>query len=433
MGYLKSLEKKVLSSYDHENIFIVKKAELLFRLNLAMACFVTLVSLPLHLVFEPVRRYLMISDAFLLVGMLVSMLLVSKGRAVAAGMVTAVSALAVILINNVFGDYFNPGSASVSRLMETLLLIFLVPPLVTSFAVKRSLIVTATVLSIFVVVAHFLVLREIDGVDIPYSFFVYLPLLVVLGIGSLANLGLSNEAIAALVRTRDEVSGWNIKLEETVALRTGELADSNASLEKALGEKQQLMRELQHRVKNSFNLLNALVEFDRKPDDPVETSRTLDEFQRRIFCISELYSLLYETGSFVELRLDTYCEKVVRASLGLSTNCVLSVDLDEVVLPVRYAAPIGLIVTEMVTNSIKYAFPKDRRGRLSVSLKGVGKTVVLEIADNGPGLPPGFDLSTHAGVGLTLIQGLVGEVSGRFSISNGPEGTLSRVEFEPAA
>ena len=135
----------------------------------------------------------------------------------------------------------------------------------------------------------------------------------------------------------------------------------------------------------------------------------------------------------MELRLDTYCEKVVRASLGLSTNCVLSVDLDEVVLPVRYAAPIGLIVTEMVTNSIKYAFPKDRRGRLSVSLKGVGKTVVLEIADNGPGLPPGFDLSTHAGVGLTLIQGLVGEVSGRFSISNGPEGTLSRVEFEPAA
>ncbi|MEI6386179.1 MAG: sensor histidine kinase [Spirochaetota bacterium] len=433
MGYLKSLEHRFLSSYDPENIFVLKKAELLFRINLAMAGLNLLFSIPLHLAFEPSRRNLLIGDALLLVAMLASIRLVSMGRVAAAGMVTAISALASILVNNVVGDYFNPGSASVSRLMETLLLIFMVPPLVTSFAVKRSLIVIATVLSFFVVVAHFLVLREVDGVSIPYSFLVYLPLLVVLGIASMANLGLSNEAIAALVRTRDEVSGWNIKLEETVALRTGELADSNASLEKALGEKQQLMREFQHRVKNSFNLLNALVEFDRKPDDPVETSKTLDEFQRHIFCISELYSLLYETGSFVELRLDTYCEKVVRASLGLSTNCVLSVDLDEVVLPVHYAAPLGLIVTEMVTNSIKYAFPRDRRGRLSVSLKGVGKTVVLEIADNGPGLPPGFDLSTHAGVGLTLIQGLVGEVSGRFSISNGPEGTLSRVEFEPAA
>jgi PAS domain S-box-containing protein len=248
---LKNLGKKILSAYDPENIFVLKKTELLFRINFALVLLTVFVDFPLHLAFEPTRRYLMIGDAIVLVAMVVSMRLIMLGRATAAGTVTTLSALFVVLLNNVIGDYFNPGFGSVSRLLETLIVVLVVLPVIASFAVKRSLILIASLASILVVAAHFLVLREVANVKIPLSFLIYLAMLAYLGIASMSNVKVINEAIALLVGAKDQLSRWNATLEETVAERTRELAEANASLHTALAEQLQAQEAL--RLSHSRN------------------------------------------------------------------------------------------------------------------------------------------------------------------------------------
>ncbi|MFZ4616183.1 MAG: ATP-binding protein [Rectinemataceae bacterium] len=236
---LKNLEKSILSAYDPDNVFILKKVELLSRINFALLLLTVFVDFPLHLVFEPARRYLLIGDVLVLVAMMVSIRLVMLGRATAAGMVTTLSALLVVLLNNVIGDYFNPGLASVSRLLETLIVVLVVLPVIASFTIKPSLLVIATLASSLVVVAHFLVLSEVALLEVPVSFLIYLSLVAYLGIASMANLRIINKAISLLVGAKEQLSIWNTRLEKTITERTQELVEANDELKRALVEQLQ--------------------------------------------------------------------------------------------------------------------------------------------------------------------------------------------------
>ncbi len=547
LGYLKRVEKKVLSAYDPGNIFVFKKTGFLFRVNVAMAL-VAIVGAFLHFDFEPTRRYLLIGDAVVLIANVVSIDFVAKGRSGFAGAVTVIGMLFAILLNNVIGDYFNPGAAATSRLMETLLLMFMVPPIVTSIAVKRSLIMTATILSIFVFIAHFMVLRLVGGINISLSFLVYIPLLLVLGIVSFSNLKLGNEAIASLIRTKDQLSEWNAKLEKTVAERSSELriseerhrllaenandviwtmsldghityvspsvermrgftpeeamkqplneilapdslalavgyfeelaarlqaglppqrfraeyeyyckrgstiwtdvqvvphVDSEGRLVELLGvtrdiserkrsedamrrsllENQALLLELQHRVKNSFNMISSMIHISSRDGGSAETTAVLEQLDFRVLSVAELYSLLYSSGSFAEVRLDEYCRKLALALLGLRSEISLVTDMDAVVVNANQAAPIGLIVTELITNSLKYAFPGERKGKITLSLRNDPDSVILEIHDDGVGLPKAFSTQDKGGMGIKLVMGLARQVEGNFAIAGDGGGT----------
>ncbi|MNL54745.1 Blue-light-activated histidine kinase 2 [compost metagenome] len=105
-------------------------------------------------------------------------------------------------------------------------------------------------------------------------------------------------------------------------------------------------------------------------------------------------------------------------------------DVDEISLDVSHAIPIGLLLNEAITNSIKYAFPESRPGRIAVSFKyKVGRQVTLIIKDNGIGLPPGFDASQGQSLGMSLMHGLATEVSGILHIDGG-NGTTVTLAFD---
>jgi len=206
---------------------------------------------------------------------------------------------------------------------------------------------------------------------------------------------------------------------------------AEAELMQALLEKQNLLRELQHRAKNSFNMISSLTHLASKDSSSPETLRALEELNARIMAVSELYSLLYEAGSFDEVRLDSYCERVSTAMDGLMTQGVsFEKELENVTLPAKSAAPIGLIVTELVTNSLKYAFPAGMGGKISLSLKKTGAGALLEVRDNGRGLPAGFDRAASSGMGLKLVQGLADQIAARFTMEGGPGGTRCVLELD---
>ncbi|MEI6386358.1 MAG: PAS domain S-box protein [Spirochaetota bacterium] len=204
---------------------------------------------------------------------------------------------------------------------------------------------------------------------------------------------------------------------------------SEQALEKAFGENSALLQELQHRAKNSFNMISAMIELAHSAGGSSETIETLDQLNSRVLSVAELYSLLYSSGSFTEVHLDEYCGKLARALLGLRADISLITEMEEVVVSANRAAPIGLIVTELITNSLKYAFPGGKKGTVWLSLRRGPELAILELRDDGVGLPSGFSPSGCSGMGIELVTGLSKQAGARFTMTGSPGGTSSFLEF----
>ncbi|MEI6386818.1 MAG: sensor histidine kinase, partial [Spirochaetota bacterium] len=227
----------------------------------------------------------------------------------------------------------------------------------------------------------------------------------------------------ALRKERDE-------LETRIKARTEELAERTDQMQKSLKENQGLLSELQHRAKNSFNMISSMIGMAVSNATSSETRKVVEYLGVRVKSVSELYDLLYSKGSVTEVRLDDYCTRIAGPMIALNGNITLEMELESLTLSVKEAAPIGLILTELVTNVVKYAFPGGKSGTVTIGLKRTadGKAL-LEVSDDGIGLPAGFDLSADAGMGLNLIQGLAGQIGGVFRMDKGVVGTRGTLEF----
>ncbi len=151
-----------------------------------------------------------------------------------------------------------------------------------------------------------------------------------------------------------------------------------------------------------------------------EIKVALEGLGSRIRSISELYSLLYSAGSFTEIRLDEYCARIAAPLVALTNHITLAMDLENIIVPVKDAAPLGLILTELITNAGKYAFSDGRRGTITVALKKEAAAARLEVRDDGVGLPAGFDLSRSEGMGLNLVRSLAAQINGSFQNGKQP-------------
>lgn len=204
-----------------------------------------------------------------------------------------------------------------------------------------------------------------------------------------------------------------------------------SELRSALAENQALLNELQHRVKNSFNMISSMINLAAGGKVAPETAAILRDLVTRVSAISELYTLLYTSGSFSSIRLDAYFSRIAGAILGLSQGLVLEEDLEPVMVPARYAAPLGLILTELVTNVQKYAYPSGQGGRLALSLRRRGRGFRLEVRDEGPGLATGFNPEQDGGMGLKVVAGLARQVQSELRLDPEGPGVHWILDFEP--
>ncbi len=205
-----------------------------------------------------------------------------------------------------------------------------------------------------------------------------------------------------------------------------------AALQTAFQENRNLLGELQHRAKNSFAMIFGMISLALNDGVSAETKNALEDLASRVRSVSELYSLLYSSGTFTEVRLDEYCARIAAPLVGILGNITLKTEMESITVPVKEAAPIGLILTELLTNAGKYAFPGGRRGTITIALKKSAAGACLEVRDDGSGLPAGFDFSGSAGMGLNLVRSLAGQINGSFRMENGAAGTRCIVEFATA-
>ncbi|OHE75533.1 MAG: hypothetical protein A2413_18315 [Treponema sp. RIFOXYC1_FULL_61_9] len=208
--------------------------------------------------------------------------------------------------------------------------------------------------------------------------------------------------------------------------------NAEEELRKALEENRNLLRELQHRTKNSLTLIHSLINLSSMAGVSTEVKEVLDELGTRVKSVSELYNLLQHADSYKNLKLDEYCVRIAAPIADLSGNVSFSVETESIVIPVKDAATIGLIVSELMMNALKYAFPDFRRGAIALAVKKTANGALLEIRDDGIGLPEGFALPADAGLGLTLVHELTGQIGGSFKIGSNGKGTCGTVEFPVA-
>jgi two-component sensor histidine kinase len=202
-------------------------------------------------------------------------------------------------------------------------------------------------------------------------------------------------------------------------------------LRSAVADKERLLRELQHRVKNNLQMVTSLVRLQERRTHSAEVRRELSLVGRRVETLSLVYEKLYATGEIEHVDLGTYLGELGANLLQLhaeeAPGIRLRTDVESLVVPLDKAVPLGMIVNEFVTNSFKYAFAGEP-GAIGLELgRSATDKACLRLWDDGKGLPPERGAR---GTGLSLIEGFVRQIGGSASWE-ADGGTRLTVEFDP--
>lgn len=194
---------------------------------------------------------------------------------------------------------------------------------------------------------------------------------------------------------------------------------ADEELKATLREKEVLLREIHHRVKNNMQVISSLLSLaSSRVKDPATRQHFLDSMQR-IHSMALVHEKLYRSGNLATIDFGDYLssvtEQLMRSSGRPSVTC--EVQAEKIALSVDIAVPCGLIVNELVTNALKHAFPGRSEGKVVVSLERVEPTLVeMAVRDNGVGFPEGFDVREAPSMGLNLVVSLVGQISGKVDL-----------------
>lgn len=187
-------------------------------------------------------------------------------------------------------------------------------------------------------------------------------------------------------------------------------------LEAANAEKSLLFQELNHRVKNSLATVVGLIRLEEDSAPQKCSGLILDRLEHRVQSISALYDQLFGAAEIDSVNLGEYLAKIARfvaeASGGDERGVRVSTNLESVRIDAKRAISLGLIANELLTDCFKYAFPEGRGGSVSVRMRRVEGRLLIEIEDDGVGLPADFDPASATGFGLRLVEGLVCELGG---------------------
>jgi two-component sensor histidine kinase len=205
-----------------------------------------------------------------------------------------------------------------------------------------------------------------------------------------------------------------------------------SELSVALAAKAVLLQEVHHRVKNNLQIISSLLSL-QADSLPSGAQAALEKSQRRVRSMALIHEQLYTNGDVGRLDFKEYVKSLTAELFGAfaanSGIVRLRLDLDSIVLDMHQSAPCGLILNELVTNSLKYAFPNSRAGEILVSLhRGSGNIVTLQVADNGIGMTPGLDWKESKTLGLRIVNILTRQLGGSLHLEPG-EGTDFTVSF----
>ncbi|TKJ42430.1 hypothetical protein CEE37_01745 [candidate division LCP-89 bacterium B3_LCP] len=235
------------------------------------------------------------------------------------------------------------------------------------------------------------------------------------------------------------LSAWKVgdKAHLTMIVRDiSERKKTEADIRSSLKEKDVLLEEVHHRVKNNLQVISSLLNLQAKRTDDGLSSEVIRQSQDRIKTIALVHEKLYQSKDFTQINWSDYINTLVR-NLRYSyrenpEDITLQLEVQDFSGDIDTAIPCALIVNELVTNSLKHGFAEGEKGIIHVSLRVADQGVIsLVVGDNGGGLPEGFDITKSQSLGLQLVQTLIEQMDGTLKLYR-EHGTEFNIEFEPA-
>ncbi len=202
-------------------------------------------------------------------------------------------------------------------------------------------------------------------------------------------------------------------------------------LKRRVEEKETLLKEVHHRLKNNFASIEALVSMQAAEVQSPEARSALGDTLGRIAGMRILYEKLLATERYEESSVREYIESLVESmedALSVHEGISLLPRVEDFQLPTKKLFPLGIIVNELVTNALKYAFEGREAGTVAIRLERIGPSATLEVRDDGKGLPEGFRIEDSRGFGITLVRMLAEQLGGTFSMESAG-GTRAELRF----
>jgi len=203
-------------------------------------------------------------------------------------------------------------------------------------------------------------------------------------------------------------------------------------IEESLKEKDVLLKEIHHRVKNNLQIIISLLNLQSGYIKDETTLKAVQDGQNRVRSMALVHEKFYQAEELTEIDFGEYVEKLTQyiyQSYGDKTDRVkMIIESDKVGLDMDTAMPSGLLVNEIVSNAYKYAFPVDMHGEIRITLSKADGKVVFKIADNGVGLPEEINIDAAESLGMQLIQALTAQLDGELELSR-DKGTEFKVSF----
>ncbi len=226
---------------------------------------------------------------------------------------------------------------------------------------------------------------------------------------------------------RDIAEGFN-SLVRAAAQRESDLARHAEELSAAVNQRDVLLREIHHRVKNNLQIINSLIAIEQARVDP-SSGEMFVQIGARVRAMSAVHEILYEAENLRGAQLEDLVERVFQAVMAVyniqTNDCAFSYDLPELLLAVDQAIPLSLLMTEAFTNAMKYG-RKGGKVQIQVTARLLPKGWMLQIRDNGNGFPD--SLESSEGFGFVLMKGLAEQLDGTFEAFN-DNGAIVRVDI----
>ena len=225
-----------------------------------------------------------------------------------------------------------------------------------------------------------------------------------------------------------------------IAYDITERKEIDRAIRSALKEKEVLLQEVHHRVKNNLQVISSMLNLQKSFVNDPETLNLLEESTNRIATMSFIHESLYRNTDFANISFAEYLQRLsanlIQSYSRNDCEVVLQTVFDEVYLSLEQAIPCGLITNELVSNSLKYAFPDRPQGTITLRIQHIeGGGVELEVSDDGVGLPPGMDFAKNDSLGVYLVQALTEQIDGELvvtSVDQGRKGCSFLVRFTPS-
>ncbi len=213
------------------------------------------------------------------------------------------------------------------------------------------------------------------------------------------------------------------------------LYQSKKELEKQHKVKEVLLKEIHHRVKNNLQTVSSLLSLQSRNINDEQVKYLMKSSQNRVVSMSIIHEMLYMREDFSKIEYKSYVEELstylINSMKGINNKIKLNLDIDDIKLDIDTAIPLGLLINETVSNSLKYGIKDDTEGEINIALKkGTEKDYILNIGDNGVGLAEDISFSNTKTLGLKLMHNLTRQLKGSITQDSTKKGTNYSIKFQ---